>query len=515
VPDYIADFATTKPDDRALIEGDTVVTWAQWHERRGQVAQALESVGVAPGDAVALYEVNSVDFFILLSAIQMVGATAVQINWRLTAEEVLYVLGNSDAVAVLVNEAYLPTVDQIAFGSSVKRWVILGDAQRDWADNLDDLVAAAAGRPAIEAGRTPGGTMIYTGGTTGRPKGVRRKAVGPDTVDVEVLQALAAFAHTMRLDLPHTHLVTAALYHQGPIGYALSALTNGGTAVIMRKFDPEEALRLIERHRVTSTFMPPVVAKRVIDLPEVTRRMYDTSSLEVFVVTAGPVPQKLKEDILDAFGPVYYEAYSSTETAMCATALTPADVRERPGSCGRVVAGRSFTVRDDNGDEVPRGTRGLICCPNQRGTFEGYYKDPETSRDVFRDEWLTVGDIGYMDDDGFLYIVDRQRDMIISGGTNIYSAEIENVLHEHPAIADVAVFGVPDDEWGERVHAALQLKPGESLSLEQVQEFARRKLAGYKVPREISLHATFPRDAAGKLTKAPLRAPYWPATQPT
>ena len=219
---------------------------------------------------------------------------------------------------------------------------------------------------------------------------------------------------------------------------------------------------------------------------------YDTSSLEVLVVTAGPVPQKLKEDVLDTFGPVYYEGYTATETALCATALTPADVRARPGSCGRTVAGAGFTIRDDDGNEVARGERGLVCCPNQPGVFEGYHKDPELSKDVIRDEWLTVGDVGYMDDDGFLYIVDRVRDMIISGGTNIYSAEIENVLHEHPAIRDVAVFGVPDDEWGESVHAAVQLKAGESITLDELQEFARERLAGYKIPRGLSLHERLP-----------------------
>ncbi|HEY4331203.1 MAG TPA: AMP-binding protein, partial [Ilumatobacteraceae bacterium] len=335
------------------------------------------------------------------------------------------------------------------------------------------------------------------------------------TIDLPVLEAMGAFLHAMNLDRPHRHLVTAALYHQGPIGYASLALTAGGSVVIMRKFEPEEALRLIDAHHCTSTFMPPVLAKRVVDLPAEVRERYDTTSLEVFVVTAGPVPQKLKEDILDLFGPVYYEAYSSTETALSATALTPADVRGHPGSCGRTVAGVGFTIRDDNGNELPRGERGLICCPNLRGSFAGYHKDPELSRDVFRDEWLTVGDIGYMDDEGFLYIVDRVRDMIISGGTNIYSAEIENVLHEHPAIRDVAIIGVADDDWGERVHACVQLKPGASLTLDELQAFARQRLAGYKVPRGLSVHSEFPRDAAGKLAKKSLREQFAGPSQPT
>jgi long-chain acyl-CoA synthetase len=508
--DHITAFAQSKPDQPALIQDDLILTWADYDSRRELVARALESDGVAAGDSVALYEVNSVDYFVLLSAVQLIGATAIQLNWRLTAEELRYVLENSDAGTVLVNDAFLPIVDDMVERSTVKRWILIGDSSRPWAQNLNTLLDdVRAALPAQREPVAPGATMIYTGGTTGKPKGVRREAFSPESVDPSVIESMGAWMHAMRLDLPHTHLVTAALYHQGPIGYASMALRAGGAVVVMHKFDPEEALRLIETYRCTSTFMPPVVAKRVLDLPSEVRQKYDTSSLEVFVVTAGPVPQSLKEDILDAFGPVYYEAYSSTETAMSATALTPADVRGHPGSCGRVIAGPRFTIRDAAGQLLPAGQRGLVCCPNQRGAFAGYHKDPELSKEVFLDEFLTVGDVGYLDEDGFLYIVDRTRDMIISGGTNIYSAEIENVLHEHPAVRDVAVFGVPDAEWGERVHVAVQLKPGAALTLAELQAFARQHLAGYKIPRAMSLHDEFPRDAAGKLTKRTLKEPFW------
>jgi long-chain acyl-CoA synthetase len=513
VPDHIDAYARSKPDHPALIQDDQIVTWAGYAARREDIGRALQQAGVGPGDAVALYERNSVDYFIVLAAIQAVGATSIQVNWRLTAEEVLYVLDNSDAVAAFVNDAFVPTIDEIVGRSAVREWIVIGDERPAWGTDIERFVEGARNAPALDRDHVPGESMIYTGGTTGKPKGVRRPAMSPDTVDPAVLEAMGAFLHAMRLDRPHIHLVTSALYHAGPIGYASLALNHGGAAVIMQKFDAEEAFRLIEAHRCTSTFMPPVVAKRMLDLPEEVRRRYDVSSLEVFVVTAGPVPQKLKEDILDTFGPVYYEAYSSTETAMCATALTPADVRDRPGSCGRVVAGLSFSIRDEQGNELPRGERGLVCCPNQRGVFPGYYKDPELSKEVLKDDWLSVGDIGYMDDEGFLYIVDRARDMIISGGVNIYSAEVENVLHGHPAVQDVGIFGVPDEEWGERVHAAVQLKEGASLTLEDMQEFCRLSLAGYKVPRELSIHADFPRDAAGKLTKRVLREQFVPQVQ--
>lgn len=507
--DHISSFAETKPDQPALIQDGLTLTWADYASEREQIANALESAGVGPGVAVALYEVNSVHYFVILSAIQRLGATAVQVNWRLTAEELSYVLENSDASVVVVNDEFLPVVDRMVDRSGIDRWIIVGEGRRPWADNLSELVDQVRDAPRVERANTSGATMIYTGGTTGKPKGVRREAFTPEAVDPAVIEAMTAWMRTMKLDLPHTHLVTAALYHQGPIGYASMALAAGGAVVVMRKYEPEQALRLIEKFRCTSTFMPPVVAKRLLDLPTAVRQRYDVSSLEVFVVTAGPVPQKLKEDILDAFGPVYYEAYSSTETATCATALTPQDVRRRPGSCGKVVAGTPFSIRDHSGSVLPPGQRGLICCPNHRGTFVGYHKDPELSKEVIVDDFLTVGDVGYLDEDGFLYIVDRERDMIISGGTNIYSAEIENVLHAHPAIADVAVFGVPDEAWGERVHVAVQLKPGHRLELAELQDFARERLAGYKVPREMSLHAQFPRDAAGKLTKKPLREPFW------
>jgi long-chain acyl-CoA synthetase len=505
VADKFDSYAASRPEQPALIQDDRSVTWAQWARRRDIIARGLQQCGVGAGDAVALYETNSIEYFIVLSAIQATGATAIQVNWRLTAEVVLYVLDNSDAVAAFVSERFVSVIDDLVNRSRIGVWVLIGDATRPWAQTLEDLEEKATSAPPLRPVDVPGATMIYTGGTTGRPKGVMRPAMTPANVDTKVIEAIVAFVHTMRLDLPHTHLVTSALYHAGPMGYATLALNAGGTAVIMDRFDAEEAYRLIATHRCTSTFMPPVVAKRMLDVPEEVRRKYDVSSLEVFVVTAGPVPQQLKEDILDRFGAVYYEAYSSTETGLCATALTPADVRARPGSCGRVVAGESFTIRDERGDELPCGEPGLVCVPNRRGVFTGYHKDPELSKEVILNDWLTVGDIGYMDDDGFLYIVDRARDMIISGGTNIYSAEIENVLHGHPALSDVAVFGVPDDDWGERVHVAVQLKPGASVTLEEVQQFCRPRLAGYKIPRELSLHTEFPRDAAGKLMKRILR----------
>jgi acyl-CoA synthetase (AMP-forming)/AMP-acid ligase II len=328
-----------------------------------------------------------------------------------------------------------------------------------------------------------------------------RGAVDPAAV-VERLRA-------MDLAEPgHIHLVAGPLYHSAPIGFALYSQLFGATLIVVRKFDPERALALIARHRCTSTFMAPTLLKRIVDLPAEVRRRWDVSSMRVIVVAGAPCPTKVKEDVLRAFGPVLYEFYGSTELGIN-TVLRPEDVLRKPNSCGRAAPGVELAILDDTGQPVTPGTPGALYVRRTAGVFDGYYKNPAATRETARGKWLTVGDVAWMDADGFVYICDRQRDMIISGGVNIYPAEIEDVLHRHPAILDVAVFGVPDEEWGERVHAAVQLRPGRALSAEEITGFARTHLAGYKVPREVSFVEDFPRDAAGKLVKRLLREPYW------
>jgi fatty-acyl-CoA synthase/long-chain acyl-CoA synthetase len=276
----------------------------------------------------------------------------------------------------------------------------------------------------------------------------------------------------------------------------------------MRRFDAEDALRTIARHRCTSTFMAPTLVKRIVDLPEAVRARYDVSSMRVLVVAAAPCPMRVKEEALRCFGPVLWEFYGSTELGVN-TVLRPEDVLRKPGSCGRAAPGIELAVHDDEGRAVAPGTPGELFVRRYAGMFDGYYKDAAATRGSWRGEWASVGDVAYVDDEGFVYICDRKRDMIISGGVNIYPAEVEDALHRHPDIDDVAVFGVPDDDWGERVHAAVQPRPGARLGAQDVIAFARRHVADYKVPREVSFHAEFPRDAAGKLLKRVLRDPYW------
>ena len=304
------------------------------------------------------------------------------------------------------------------------------------------------------------------------------------------------------------HLVAGPLYHSAPGGFAQFTHAFGGTVVVMRRFDPEDALSTIERHRCTSTFMAPTLIKRIVDLPGRVRARYDVSSMRALVVAAAPCPMRVKEEALAYFGPVLWEFYGSTELSIN-TILRPEDMLRKPGSCGRAAPGVELAILADDGRPVAPGTPGELHVRRFPGIFDGYYKDAEATREAQRGEWATVGDVAWMDDEGFVYICDRKRDVIISGGVNIYPAEIEDVLHRHPSIDDVAVFGVPDADWGERVHAAVQPRPGAVVTAEEVLGFARLHMADYKIPREISFHEEFPRDLAGKLLKRVLRDPYW------
>jgi fatty-acyl-CoA synthase/long-chain acyl-CoA synthetase len=501
--DVLAAHAQRTPDALALIEGDRSLTWRAFVDRRTRLANALRGLGVAPAAHVILYVPNCLEAMVAAAATRAAGAIPVPMNHRLVAEEVAYILDHSDATAVFVGDQFLPVADRVRPAApNVRRWILVGGERRPWAERLDELIARGDPAPLPEdATQGLGGSMIYTGGTTGRPKGALRHGL-----DATVARR---FMEAFGLAEPgHVHLVAGPLYHSAPGGFATYAHVFGGAVVVMRKFDPEDALRTIERHRCTSTFMAPTLVKRIVDLPESVRARYDVSSMRALVVAAAPCPMRVKEEALRYFGPVLYEFYGSTELNIN-TVLRPEDVLRKPGSCGRAAPGVELAVLDEVGRPVPPGTPGELYVRRFSGMFDGYYKDAGATRDAQRGEWASVGDVAYVDDQGFVYICDRKRDMIISAGVNIYPAEIEDALHRHPDIDDVAVFGVPDDDWGERVHAAVQPRPGARLTADAVVAFARAHMADYKVPREVSFHREFPRDPAGKLLKRVLRDPYW------
>jgi long-chain acyl-CoA synthetase len=500
--DAIAAHAARKPDAPALIEGERRLTWSEFRDRRDRLAAALAGLGLARGEHVVIYSPNSVEYVLASAASRAAGVVPVPMNHRLSAEEVAYVLDDSDAALVFVADAFVPIVESVREGARrVRHWVTLERQHRSWTTPLADLLAREPSAPlAVDDGGSIGGSMIYTAGTTGKPKGALRRRVDPAGV-LPTLQALD-------LAREHVHLAAGPLYHSAPGAFATYTHLFGGAVVVLPKFDPEAALAAIARHRCTSTFMAPTLLKRIVELPAAVRSRYDVGSMRVIVVAAAPCPMRVKEEVLKQFGPVLYEFYGSTELGVN-TILRPEDVLRKPGSCGSAAPNLELAVFDDDGRTLPAGQPGELFVRRHPAMFEEYYKKPEATRQTQRGDWVSVGDVAWMDEEGFVYICDRKRDMIISGGVNIYPAEIEEVLHRHPAVADAAVFGVPDDDWGERVHAAVELRPNAAAGAEELIAFARAHLAGYKAPREVSFHQALPRDTAGKLVKRVLREPHW------
>src|SRR2546426_11879010 len=389
--DLVAAHTAKHPHRTATMEGTGSPTWDHFFRTRMRLAPSLGGLGIGAGQHVIVYAHNALENLVAGAAVRALGAIGVPMNHRLTADEVAYILDNSDATAVVVGDAFLPMAERVRGAARVKRWITLGPERRPWAEALDDLLArgSEAPPPAVPA---LGGSMIYTAGTTGQRSEERRRVTDP----AAILPRLAALDC---LDPAQVHLVAGPLYHSAPGGFALYAQMVGGTVVVMRKFDPEEALRLVERHRCTTTFMAPTLLKRIVDLPAEVRARYDVSSMRSLVIAAAPCPMRVKEQAVAMFGPALYEFYGSTELGLN-TVLRPEDVLRKPGSCGRAAPGIEIALLDDDGHPVPRGRPGELHVRRFAGMFDGYYKDPTATAATRRGEWPTGGDVAWMDDEG-------------------------------------------------------------------------------------------------------------------
>ncbi len=504
--DFVAGHAENQPDKPALVEPGRQLTFKELVERRNRLANSLLGLGLGKGDRIISYGANSVELMVVSAAVSAIQGITVPMNRMLVGEEVAYILSHSDSKAAFVDDRYLSVIEQVRDQApNIEHWVTFGDERRDWAHHLEDLVATGdPDAPPVEADPdSAGGAMMYTSGTTGKPKGALRSSIDTGMV----FNWLAAFD---LMDGEHVHLVAGPLYHSAPAAFAQFATVLGNTTVVMPKFEAEEALRLIDEHKVTTTFMAPTLIKRIMDLPDEVKDRYDPTSMMALITGAAPCPQNLKEAANEFFGDALFEFYGSTELGIN-TVLRPEDVTAKPGSCGKVMDGMEMAAFDDDGNRLGVGEEGELFVRRYKGMFDEYYKNEEATRDaeLGGGEWVSVGDVGRIDEDGFVFIGDRKKDMIISGGVNIYPAEIEDVLHRIDAVDDAAVFGVPDDEFGERVHAAISLHPGARLTEGDVISFCREHLAGYKIPREVSFREQLPRTPTGKLLKRELRAPYW------
>jgi long-chain acyl-CoA synthetase len=359
--------------------------------------------------------------------------------------------------------------------------------------------------------RVLGGVISYSSGTTGRPKAVWRRLPRVDPWDFA--DSLKSFGQAFRFrPLVGAHLVSAGMHHGGCQGFYQGALNVGQCLVIMGKFDPERTLELIEEHRVSTAYMVPTQFVRLLRLPPRTRGRFDHSSLESVVHSAAPCPFEIKRQMLEWWGPVIWETYGGMEGA--ATIAKPHRWLEKPGTVGRAIRGMRLRILDDEGVELPSGEVGHIFLESNGSGFE-YKGEPELTRSVHHGRAFTIGDLGFLDEDGYLFICDRAKDLIISGGVNIYPAEIEGVLAAHPVVGDVAVIGVPDAEWGEQVKAVVEVTPGGEPSPELAQvllAWCRERLAGYKCPRSVEFRDALPRTDGGKLSKRNLRDQYWAAS---
>jgi len=497
--DFLARHASAEPHKAALISSGRSVDFETLNQRADQAANVFKNLGCKSHDRVAIMSFNSIEGFEISNGLRKVGLVGVPVNYRLRGSEVAYVLNDSGA-RVVVAGAELVDVVEGARGQATHnpRFIALGERTPPGWLSYRKLMDDEPDQPASGSeGGALGASMIYTSGTTGHPKGAWR----PNGVNIEnVLQVISMF----ELSQSDVHLMCGPGYHSAVSFFAALHQVLSATIVIQPKFEAEDALDLIGRNRVTTVFLAPTLLQRLVDAQD--RRPRDVSSLRALILGAAPCPHELKVRAQAAFGPVLWEFYGATETGIN-TVLRPEDQLRKPGSCGLAVPGQEIRLVGADGKEAPDGEPGELMVRNT--WLAEYYQRPDATGKSLHDGFFSVGDIAYRDGDGYYYICDRRVDMIISGGVNIYPAEVEAVLHAHPAVMDVAVIGVPDDEWGESVKAVVQVRPGRSAGADELIAFAGERLAGYKKPRSVDFVDELARDAAGKLLKRKIREPYW------
>lgn len=509
---YPATHARLTPDKAAIIMESTgqAVSYAELERRSLRLANALRAAGFQRGDVIALLADNDARIFDVYWAAQRAGLYLTSINHRLRADEIHYILENSQSRALFVGR--VPAEAEGAWeGLPALEMRVSFDDARPGFQGLDAVIAtASADRPAREP---RGGDMLYSSGTTGRPKGVRPPLPDRDVSDPgDAMVALFGGAFGFTADT--VYLSPAPLYHAAPLRTCATVHALGGTAIVMDRFEPERALQAVARWKVNASQWVPTMFVRLLKLPAEVRERHDCSSLRIAIHAAAPCPVDVKRAMMDWWGPILHEYYSCTELNGI-TVIGPDDWQRKPGSLGKPILGTLHICAED-GRELPAGQDGLVYFEREQMPFE-YLGDPGKTRSTQHPQhptWTTVGDIGHADADGFLYLTDRSAFMIISGGVNIYPQEVENALAMHPAIADVAVIGVPDDEMGEQVKAVVTLAEGQLPSAALAQaliDFAKSRVASYKAPKSVDFVEALPRTPTGKMLKGELRRRYWPA----
>jgi long-chain acyl-CoA synthetase len=502
-----------------IVSGARRIATDQMLARASQAASGLASVGVGQGDTVALYLRNDLPFFEASFAVARLGAYGTPVNWHYTEDEARYLFENSGAKAIVIHadllgpvRAAIPpgvavlvveTPEEVAEAYGVepeRRLIPAGDtAWASWLEGFGAHTAAAALSP---------GTIIYTSGTTGRPKGVRRHAPTPEQAasSSQILQRVFGLGQTGPEAV--VTVVTGPMYHSAPNAYGLACARLGARVVLQSRFDAEDLLRLIEAERVTHLHMVPIMFNRLLKLPDAVRSKYDLTSLRYVVHAAAPCPAPTKRAMIEWWGPIINEYYGATETG-AVVVCNSEEWLAHPGTVGKPIPEADIKVIDSDGSPLPPRGVGEVVAKIRTGADFTYHGDDEKRRAAEKAGLIAPGDVGYFDEDGFLYLCDRVKDMIISGGVNIYPAEIEAELHKMPGVADCAVFGIPDEEYGEAVCAVVQTQAGAGLTEAEVRAYLRAQIAGYKVPKRVEFQAELPREDSGKIFKRKLREPFW------
>ena len=511
---YPGKWADIFPDKPAVIDTATGArrTYGELNDRSNQLARLLHDKGLRRGDHISIFAENHIAWFDVVWAAMRSGLYLTTVNRYLTDEEAAYIVDNSESQVLVTTRARADVArDMPKFAPNCHTWLSIDGA----VDGYEDLETAIAAYPAEPLAEQPAGTfMLYSSGTTGRPKGILRAL--PETSIEEDSNLVGALQSMLwGFDESSVYLSPAPLYHSAPLGFCTGTQSLGGTVIMMPRFDPIGALAVIEEYRVTHSQWVPTMFSRMLKLDEDERSGFDLSSHRVAIHAAAPCPPRVKEQMFDWWGRIIYEYYGGTEVNGL-THTGPDEWFEHPGTVGKPVLG-VLHICDEDGTELPTGEPGIVYFELPVMPFE-YLKDPEKTKEAQHPQhpnWSALGDIGYMDDDGFLYLTDRATHMIISGGVNIYPQEIEDAMIMHPKVVDVAVIGVPNEEMGEAVKAIVQpapnATPGASLEAELL-AYAREHIAHYKCPKSVDFRDELPRLPTGKLYKRLLKDEYWGKT---
>jgi len=497
----LAFWADRQGDREAIISPTGTRTFKELNENANRLARALRRRGLRAGDAVALLCDNRPEFAEVLCACQRAGLRLTTVNWHLTVDEVAYMVSDCEAKALFADTPRGEVAVGAAARADAEVLVVAIGGGFEGAESYDQMLAGEDGADLEDA--VLGTSMLYTSGTTGRPKGVSRPQGGtPSSFNLNIY----GYAE----DADDRHLCTGPLYHAAPLLFSLAVpLAFGVGVVLMERWDAEDALHLIDAHKITHTHMVPTMFHRLLSIPEETRRRYDVSSLRYVLHGAAPCPVVTKQRLIEWLGPIVSEYYAATEGL--GSFVDSATWLAHPGTVGKPLAEGLVIVADVSGTPLPAGETGLVFLKAVDGVGFEYYKDPAKTADTYVGEYFTLGDVGHFDEDGYLYLTDRSANLIISGGVNIYPAEVDAILLEHPAVGDVGTIGVPDSEWGEAVKAVVELQPGLQPSDELAAELiahCRDRLAHYKCPRTVDFVDELPRLDNGKLYRQVLRERY-------